>query len=211
LLALALGLGLAAPAWAQHDRPDCRPGEDGQLALFQDLYWRWVYGGLNLPVDGNSNAVVHNVVMMPIPNTPGDGTPGTQAVTLEAHQSWMLPFWNLLGTSYTDGTPPDQFLGLDVFKTLDIKFTVDGKTIVSTRNVMEYFSKFTYEPPVLLNSPPYLAIIWFEGVGILHGPLSPGTHTLQLDVKNTEKLPPNFGGGVIEYHNTWNVTVNPPK
>ena len=44
---------------------------------------------------------------MPVPNTPGDDTPGRAAVTLNARQSFFLPLFTLFGTSYTDGTPPD--------------------------------------------------------------------------------------------------------
>jgi hypothetical protein len=189
LLAVLLGLGLGTAAWAGSGDSEHHPDQGGPLGLFQDLYWRWTYGGLNLPVDANSNAVVHDVVMMAIPSTPGDGTPGTQAVTLDSDQRWMLP--------------------LSMFKTLDIKFTVDGKTVVSTKNVLEYYSKFSFNPAIPFVAPPTAAIICLEGVGVLHGPLSPGKHTLKVDVKNTQTLPPNFGGGVIEYHNTWNVTVNP--
>jgi hypothetical protein len=211
LLALLLGLGVSTPALAGQEPSDGYHSEGSDpLALFQDLYWRWTYGGLNLPVDANSNAVVHDVVMMAIPSTPGDGTPGTQAVTLNACQTWMLPLWNLLGTSYTNGTS-DPIIGLNTFKTLNIKFTIDGKTVVSTKNVLDYFSRFNFNPPVPLNYPPVNAIVWFEGVGVLHGPLSPGHHTLKLDAKNTIPLPPNFGAPVTEYHNTWNVTVKPDE
>jgi hypothetical protein len=208
VLALLLGLGLSAPAQPSPPPTVGQPGgSGGLLALFENLYWRWAYGGLTLPTDRNGNAVAGVVVMIPIPPTPGDGTPGTQDVTLNAGQPWMLPLWNLLGTSYTDGTPPDPIVGLSIFQTLDITFTIDGKTVVSTRNVMDYFSKFLFVPPVPLNFANIDSIIWFEGIGVLHEALSPGNHTLKLDVKNTQPLPPNFGGGVTEYHNTWNVTV----
>ena len=208
LLALLLGLGITGPAQAG-PRPadDRRGGPDSILDLFQDIYWRWADGSLTLPTDPNTNAVVGPVVMMAIPQTPGDGTPGAQDVTLKDGQPWMLPLWVLQGTSYTDGTPPDPFVGLSIFKTLAITFTIDGRTVVNTRNVMDYFSKFRFVPPIPINSPPTDAVIWFEGIGMLHDPLSPGKHTLKLDVKNTEPLPAGFGGGFVEFHNTWNVTV----
>jgi hypothetical protein len=208
LLALLLGLGLATPASAGPEPPGGQTGEPGGLlALFENLYWRWAYGELTLPTDRNSNAVVGVVAMVPIPYAPGDGTPATQDVTLNAGQPWMLPLWNLLGTTYTNGTPPDPIVGLSIFQTLDITFTIDGRTVVSTQNVMDYFSKFHFVPPVPIDYPPANAIIWFEGIGVLHEGFRPGSHTLKLDVKNTQLLPPNFGGGVSEYHNTWNVTV----
>jgi hypothetical protein len=176
---------------------------------WQELYWRWYYGGLTLPVDANGNAHVGSMVLMPIPPTPGDGTPGHQDVTLKTAQFWVLPFWALIGTSYTDGTPPDPLVGPEIFKTLDISFQVDGQTVVSSQNVMEYFFSTPFDPPVVFNSPPIAALIWMEDIGVVHNPMSVGTHILKLDVKNTIPLPPNFGGGVVEYHNTWTITVQP--
>lgn len=79
----------------------------GAVVRWQELYWRWAFGDVTLPADRNGNAVSGNVVMMPYPNTPGDGTPGHQDVTLEAGQSWLMPLWTLRGTDYTDGTPPN--------------------------------------------------------------------------------------------------------
>ena len=208
LLALLVGLSLATPAFAGPEPlQNTRKEPGGLLALFENLYWRWAYGDLTLPTDRNSNAVVGVVAMVPIPYAPGDGTPATQDVTLNAGQPWMLPLWNLLGTTYTNGTPPDPIVGLSIFQTLDITFTIDGRTVVNTQNVMEYFSKFHFVPPAPVDYPPANAIIWFEGIGVLHEGFRPGNHTLKLDVKNTQPMPPNFGGGVAEYHNTWNITV----
>ncbi len=178
-------------------------------ADWQELYWGWYYGGTTLPVDPNGNAHVGNVVLMPIPNTPGDGTPGHLDVTLSPGQFWVLPLWGLIGTSYTDGTPPDPLVGPAIFQTLDISFEVDGQIIVSSANVMEHFFQTPFDPPVVFNSPPIAALIWMEDIGVFHTPLSAGHHTLKLDVRNTQPLPPNFGGGFSEFHNTWNVTVEP--
>jgi hypothetical protein len=174
------------------------------LAGFENIYWRWVYEGLTLPTDRNSNAVVFGVALMPVPAAPGDGTPATQEVTLSAGQPWMLPLWTLFGTSYNDGTPPDPFVDVSVFQTLEITFQIDGRTVIDSRNAMHYYSQFPFRPPIpLTGADPINAIIWFEGIGLLQGPLSPGKHTLTLHAKNTQ---PAFGG-IFEYNNTWNVTV----
>src|SRR5260370_5424071 len=56
------------------------------LAQWQDVYWRWTYGGLSVPTDANGNAVVNcNVVLMPFSNSPR-GRP-TAPLTLTLH-SW---------------------------------------------------------------------------------------------------------------------------
>src|SRR6266567_3481406 len=66
-------------------------GYGQSLADWQELYWRWGYGDVSLPADGNGNAFVNNVVLMPLPSTLGDGTPGSINVTLNAGQSFVLP------------------------------------------------------------------------------------------------------------------------
>src|SRR5438270_2572415 len=100
------------------------------LAGWSEIYERWAFGALAIPTDGNGNAVVGpNVVLMPVPNTPGDGTPGQIDVTLEAGQAFVLPLWVELGTDYTDGTPPDPLLDVSIFQTLDISFRIDGEIV----------------------------------------------------------------------------------
>ena len=178
---------------------------DPQLAHYQETYSRWEFGDITLPTDAYGNAVEKNVVMLPVPVTAGDGTPGSIDVTLGAGEKFMLPFFVEFGTSYRDGTPPDPFEPISIFTTLDIDFKIDGHTLVTTDNVLSYFSKFTFDPPIPYEHPVIEAVIWLEGVGILQNPLPPGEHVLTLDEKNNE---PGFGG-ILEYHNTWNVTVTP--
>ena len=204
-LALAAALMLASPLFAGKTPPGHSSSYGMNLAAWQDLYWRWTYGNVIIPPDSNGNAIAGDgVVLMPLPNAPGDGTPGSIDVTLNSGQPFLLPLWALLGTSYSDGTPPDPMVDVSVFKTLDITFKIDGVTVVNTANVMSYYTGFSFAPAVPLDFPPVNAIIWFEGIGLTHAPLTPGTHTMTLDAKNTE---PVFGGSIFEYHNTWNLTV----
>jgi hypothetical protein len=210
----ALGLGLvlagaavAGPPPQAPALPVAMPG----LTDWQEIYWEWAFGALTLPADANGNAVVGNVVLMPLPSAPGDGTPGHLDLTLRAGQSWVMPLWTLLGTSYTDGTPPDPFIGLDMLETLDISFQIDGQTVIDNRNVAAFIAKGTFNPPIPLPADyaPLAAIIWVEDVGLVRQPFSVGVHTMKLDVKNTEPLPPSFGSAFSEFHNTWTVTVQP--
>jgi hypothetical protein len=203
---VAGALGLAALTFAG---PAPLPGQSHAfgktLAEWESIYWSWTYGGLTLPTDANGNAVVGNVALMPLPNAPGDGTPAHLDVTLNSGQAFVLPLWVLLGTDYTDGTPPDPLVPVSVFQTLQLTLEIDGVTVVGSANLMEYYSQFYFAPPVPINSPPIDSIIWFEGIGTVHTPLSVGTHHIKLDAKNTE---PAFGA-IIEYHNTWTVAVRP--
>jgi len=177
------------------------------LTAWQETYFRWAYGDITVPTDSNGNAVVgDHTVLLPLPVAFGDGTPAHLDVTLSPGQSFVLPLWAQLGTSYDNGTPPDAFLPDSVFQTLDISFTIDGVTVIDGSNVMNYYSKEPVDPNIpIFNFPPYKAIIWMESVGITHAPLTPGKHTLALHVVNTE---PAFGG-FSEYNNTWIVTVAP--
>jgi hypothetical protein len=175
------------------------------LAHYTETYVRSSFGDKTLPTDANGNSVENNVVMVPIPQAPGDGTPGTVNVTLSAGEGFVVTLFGGLGTSYRDGTPPDPFEPLSIFTTLDISFSVDGQTLIEPKNVLNYFSKFNFNPPIPIQDPVVQAIIWFEGVSVLHAPLCPGQHVLKLHVKNKE---PSFGQ-LLEYNNTWNVTVRP--
>src|SRR5438105_2270864 len=105
LLALALSLSLARPSYAGS-------ASAKTLAEWEAIYAYWEFGdaadaGVVFGTDAAGNTTVGDVVLMPIPNTPGDGTPGSVDVTLNSGESFFLPLWGLFGTSYTDGTPPD--------------------------------------------------------------------------------------------------------
>jgi hypothetical protein len=204
LTAALFGLCLTTPIFAGIHGNSHAFGKT--LAGWTEIYQRWAFG-LTIPTDGNGNAVVGpHVVLMPIPNTPGDGTPGHLDVTLNAGQAFVLPLWALLGTDYTDGTPPDPLLDVSVFETLDITFQIDGVTVIDKANVLNFYSAFFFNPPIpIIGFPPVNSIIWFQGIGVVHHPLSVRTHTFQLDAVNTQ---PAFGG-IFEYHNTWTVTVQP--
>lgn len=179
------------------------------LAGWQDTYSHWYVGQLNIPPDANGNADVGNIVLMPLPNTPGDGTPGSLNVTLHSGQGFDLPLLFLLGTSYTDGTPNDPLVDVSFFQTLNLTLQIDGVTVVNNANMMDYYSSFYFAPPIPFDYPPIASVIWFEGIAVVHGPLAVGTHVVKLDVTSAQALPPNFGGGILAYHNTWNLTVTP--
>jgi hypothetical protein len=207
LTATLFGLCLATQVFA--GMPGNSHAFGRTLAEWNEIYERWLFGVLAVPIDGNGNAVVSpHVVLMPFPNTPGDGTPGHIDVTLNAGQAFVLPLWVELGTDYTDGTPPDPLLDVSIFQTLNITFQIDGRTVINQTNVLKFYSEFFFNPPIPITGfPPVNSIIWFQGISIVHHPLSVGTHTFKLDAVNTQ---PAFGG-FFEYHNTWAVTVQPRR
>jgi len=149
-------LCLPAPARAGYNPVPGQSSAFGKtLAAWEDIYTRWSWGDITVPADANGNAVVGaNMVLFPVPSTLGDGSPAHTDVTLNHGQSFMLPLWAELGTSYDDGTPPDPFLPDSVFQTLEISFMIDGVAVVTGSNVMDYYSKFTFSPAIPLNFPP---------------------------------------------------------
>src|SRR5207248_3332628 len=145
--AVLLGLCLATPLLAAAPANSHAFGRT--LAGWIDIYERWAFGDLAVPIDGNGNAVVeHHVVLLPIPNTPGDGTPGHLDVTLNSGQAFVLPLWAFLGTNYTDNRPVDPLLDPSVFQTLNITFKIDGVTVIDQSNVLDFYSEFYLNPPI---------------------------------------------------------------
>src|SRR2546425_8135261 len=157
---------LAVPAHAGSKAAPANSSAFGnRLAAWEETWTRWAYGDITVPTDSNGNAVVGDgTVLFPVPFAAGDGTPAHLDVTLNNSQSFVLPLWVLLGTSYTDGTPSDPFVPDSVFRTLEISFTIDGVTLVNGGNVMNYYSRFTFDPVIpIFDFPPYDSIIWFQG------------------------------------------------
>src|SRR5690242_3921376 len=146
LLPLAtLGCGAASPEEDATTSEAALKSDGGpRLARYEETYWRWLFGDKTLPTDAYGNAVDKNVVMMPIPPTAGDGTPGSFDVTLGTGESFML--FGALGTSDRDGTPPDPFEPKAIYETLQISFTVDGKQVIGSSNKLDYFSKVSFDP-----------------------------------------------------------------
>jgi hypothetical protein len=198
LLSAALGVG----AIARGDCPTPAPRLD-DLERWADVYLRWMMGERTLPLDEHGNPVLGRTVLLPIPPTPGDGTPGSEAVTLDRRESFALPLWGLIGTTYLDGSPPDPVEPIGIFETLDILVTLDGVPLITTGNVLDFYTGFALDPPIAVDDPVYATYIWYETVIIVHEPLPCGVHTLELYAINTE---PVFGE-FSEYDNTWTLTV----
>jgi hypothetical protein len=203
--ALLLTLCLALPSSGDSGK---QAKQDPVLALLQNIYWRAFYGEITLPTDQYGNATVGKLVFMALPNAPGDGTPASINITLKADELFFVPLWNILGNSYNDGTA-DPVFDVNIFRTLDIKLTLNGVTLIDSSNVMAHYSDFDFVPPIPYDFPPATAFIHLQGISELHDSLSSGQHVMHLDAKNTDTV--DIFGLTFEYHNTWNITVNPKK
>jgi hypothetical protein len=203
-LIAACGLTASSLSVKAGARDDGGQPSDAQL---QDLFWRNVLGDITLPTDDDGNAVDHGVALLDFPQTPGDGTPGSLDVTLDPNEPFFISLYSMLGFSYSDGTPSDPRVPLSLIKTLNITLKIDGHKVITNANVLDFYSNFSFRPPIAFDSPPANAIIFYQGVGLSHEALSSGHHVITLDAVNTQAMPPAFGGGFMEYHNTWNMTV----
>ena len=174
-------------------------------------YTDWELGGTTIAPDANQNADVGHVVLLALPSAPGDGTPGSIDITINSGQPFALPFFQWLGNSYTNGSV-DPMASLDDFEDMDITVKVDGVTVITDKNVMDYYTETPLDPPITTDLPQGIgatAWVFAQTVGMVHSPLPPGKHTITLD--ESVALPDLGIPGPIVYHNTWNITVRHGK
>jgi hypothetical protein len=175
------------------------------LAQWQALWLDWDVGDVTLETDTYGNARSGPVVLLSVPNTPGDGTPGSLNLTLGVGERFVLPLMLLYGNSYDNGTPNDALVSPSDFQNGTLKLTLDGATIMDNTTAFQFYTSTVYNPPLPFDFPPFTTIIWVQGISMVHTPLLPGQHTMTLDEKFTF---PEYSV-TFEYHNTWHLTVAP--
>jgi hypothetical protein len=219
MLATTLMLGVG-PVPPQAKDPGVAPPDSNaygkSLQDWLTVYWTWYSDG-KLP-DTN------HVYLMPLPQGIYDIGSGSYEdpaimnghldISLKPGTPFVLPIQAWIGEIYEDPTKPadvpvpDEWYG--VYITADV--TLDGRPILE--NFMDYYVPATYfdEPVTYPGGPtPWgsIAAIFFQGVGFVGAPLSPGKHTITNDVYFM--FPPEVWGnedgyGSI-YHNSWTITV----
>jgi hypothetical protein len=80
--AILAGLCMTNSTFAGKTPPPHSSAFGQTLTAWDDLYFRWLFGNVTIPTDANGNAVVNGVVLLPLPNAAGDGTPASVDVTL---------------------------------------------------------------------------------------------------------------------------------
>ena len=204
---------LAVPAYSS---PPASPPQShphgNSLADWLNTYLQWYLNTLvgnptSFETDVNGNTIVGKMVLLNVPNVPGDGTPGSIDINLLPGESFTVPLFTDYGFQYPDGSQ-DPFQDVKIFKTLNIAVKLDGKTIISGKNVFDFYSKFSVDPPIDLGGGT--SVVWAQAISMIHDPLSVGHHKLTLDVVNTIPQGPAFPT-FAEFHNTWNITVAPQK
>lgn len=179
------------------------------LAQWMTLYWEWSLG--------NGPDQVGNVVFLPLPageHVSGDftfGDPGVLVgeaeVTLRPGNAFALPVITWIGESYLPelNLPDDLPLDSSVFTVADV--SLDGQSIMNSTDLSEYYYGAAYfDSPVEYSEPTNYganAAVFVQGIGLVHGPLSKGMHTLTL-VSAIQIPEYNLG---LKFVNTWTIVV----
>jgi hypothetical protein len=149
LIALLLALGPVGANAADQPQPPQSSAFGRSLEDWQDTYWRWALGEVSIKPDANGNAVAKgNVVLMPLPAAPGDGTPASINVTLKSGQAFMLPLLMLLGNSQDNGSPDDAFASSNDFRNITLSLKLDGVEIMNGSNAIQFYTQALFNPTI---------------------------------------------------------------
>jgi hypothetical protein len=100
----------------------------------------------------------------------------------------VLPIALYLGFPEDQPLEPSDFTGY---------VTVDGQ-LIAEPNEDYYFGPTDLDPPIILTiGEDTYTIAFYQGLGVIINPLTPGFHTIELDS--------TVDGDA--FHNTWNITV----
>jgi hypothetical protein len=175
------------------------------LGQWMQSYWQW-----NLT--GTGTARSGDVVFLPIPNgTDPDGDmtfTGSMDVSMSASDVFAMPLFVWVGETY-GGTMPDDDPASPTradFVATHLVLTLDGNTVLDSGHGSDlspyYFDAQHFDATITYPMPTSYGAtgaIWVKGLGILHVPLSRGTHVLHLVERND--------AAGVGFDNTWNITV----
>jgi len=192
------------------------------LGEWLGTYWRWYYSGAN-----PDQSKVGPVQLLPLPAADyisGTGAPDDPALycghlelTLPAGTPFVLPLFAWIGERYqgypavADDIPIDNAAFLAAVRP---NLVIDGRTVITTANDAAFYVPPTPFDPIVTYATPTsygsVAAIFFQSVGIVSAPLSPGVHEIHLYEPfilpaGAYPLIPS-GLGTI-YDNTWIITV----
>ena len=158
--------------------PDAQPNSSAfgnSLDEWIEAYLRWLEDG------ADPDARVNNVAFLPIiGESPFN-------VEVKAGTALVLPIALYLGFPGDEPLDPSELFG-EVF--------VDGQPVAVPNE--DYYVEMDLEPNVFLFG--VFEIDFFQGLGVVIKPLTPGMHTIDL-----------FSiVGDDEFTNSWNITVAPP-
>lgn len=136
-----------------------------------------------------------------LPTADEDGNAGNVFdIEVKPGTKLVLPIAGYLGFPTDNPLESTAFVG---------EVTLDGQPI-ATPNEDYYFGPSAFDPPIILDFGEFgvFTLAFYQGLGVVIKPLTPGTHTLELysSVDATAN-----GEGFSEFTNTWNITVSAKK
>jgi hypothetical protein len=194
------------------------------LAEWLGIYWRW-----NLSGADPAQSRVGKVQLLPIPageQISGTGTPDDPAVlhgriemTLPAGTPFVLSLFAWIVERY-DGYPAvSDDLAIDndaLLAGVSPHLTIDGRTVVTDANEAGFYIPPTPFDPIVVYPTPSsygsVAALFFQGVGFVSAPLTPGVHEIHLYepyIIEEGVYPPIPSGFGTIYDYTWIITVKP--
>ena len=227
LLALAgTALVVADPAAKKLTTPKIAPphstAHGKSLAEWLGIFWRW-----NLSGADPAQSRVGRVQLLPIPAgelISGTGTPDDPALlrdrielTLPAGTPFVMSLSAWIQERY-EGYPgvPDD-LAIDnaaLLAGVSPELTIDGRTVITDANEAAFYIPPTPFDPIVVYPAPSsygsVAALFFQGVGFVGEPLTPGVHEIHLyesyiiDAGVYTPIPEGFGT-IFDY--TWIITV----
>ena len=159
--------------------PDAQPNSrayEKSLDEWIGTHLRWLEAGQD------PDARVKNVAFLPIVGE------SPFSVEMEPGTALVLPIALWLGFEGDPVLQPSDFVGA---------VTLDGQSIAEP-NIDFLVGPTPVDPPL------FEVVIFYQGLGVVIKPLTPGAHTIELFASvNTPE-------GLAEFNNTWNITVTPP-
>lgn len=163
--------------------PDARPNSSAfgkSLDEWIGTHLRWLEAGQD------PDARVNNVAFLPIV---GDLPSGNVFdIEVKPGTAFVLPIALWLGFEGDPELQPSDFFGA---------VTLDGKPIAEPN--IDYLVG-----PTPVDPPLFGVVTFYQGLGVVIKPLTPGMHTIELYSSI------NSPDGFSEFTNTWNIVVTPP-
>lgn len=159
--------------------PDAQPNSQAfgkSLDEWIGIHLRWLEAGQDPDVR------VKNVAFLPIVGE------SPFSVEVKSGTALVLPIALWLGFEDDPVLQPSDFVGA---------VTLDGQPIAEP-NIDFLVGPTPVDPPL------FGVVTFYQGLGVVIKPLTPGAHTIELfSSVNTPE-------GLGEFNNTWNITVAPP-
>lgn len=159
--------------------PDAQPNSKAfgkSLDAWIGAHLRWLEAGQD------PDARVKNVAFLPIAGE------SPFSVEVEPGTAFVLPIALWLGFEGDPVLEPSAFLGT---------VTLDGQPIAEPN--ADYLVG-----PTPIDPPLFTVVTFYQGLGVVIKPLTPGAHTIELFSSV------NSSGVPDEFINTWNINVTPP-